>query len=73
MEGDTERDHVDTQWMSKRLVFLGMELEWSAKGKDAKFSTGLHFYGMHYPVRIQRYLDMNSMVTDGQRLGVLTG
>ena len=71
-EGDTGRDH-DTQWMSEQLVFLGMELESATKAEDTKFSTGLHFCDMHYPVQIQRYPDVNSMVTDGQRLGVLTG
>ena len=71
-EQDTGQDH-DTEWTREQMVFLGMELEWATKGEDTRFSTGLHFRDMHYPVRIQRYPDANSMVTDGQRLGVLTG
>ena len=70
-EGDTGRDH-DTKWTSEQMVFLGMELEWATKGEETRFSTGLHFRDMHYPVRIQCYPDADSMVTDGQRLGVLT-
>ena len=64
-EEDTGRDH-DTEWTREQMVFLGMELEWATKGEDTRFSTGLHFRDMHYPVCIQRYPDANSMVTDGQ-------
>ena len=55
------------------MVFMGMELEWATKGEDTRFSMGLHFRDMHYPMHIQCYPDVNSMVTDGQRSGVLTG
>ena len=71
-EGDTGRDH-DTKWKSEQMVFLGMELEWATQGENTRFSTGLHFRDTHYPVRIQRYPDTNSMVTYDQWLGVLTG
>ena len=50
-EGDIGWDH-DTEWTREQAVFLGMELEWATKGEDTKFSTGLHFRDMHYPVSV---------------------
>lgn len=56
------------------LVFLGVDLRWiPTKGKGWKFVTGMHFRDFDYPITIRRYPAGGSMVTDAQRLGVITG
>eukprot|EP00667_Euglena_gracilis_P000489 EG_transcript_489 len=57
------------------LVYLGMVLKWLplVRTGEMKFITGMHFRDCTYPIRIRRYPGAGSMVTDSQRLGVLTG
>jgi hypothetical protein len=54
-------------------VYLGMELWWDASKGTPTFVTGMHFRESSYPIRIRRYPAEGSMVTDSQRVGVLTG
>ncbi|EPS58167.1 hypothetical protein M569_16649, partial [Genlisea aurea] len=56
-----------------RMVYLGMELIWEEFKGRLKFITGMHFRDAQYPIRIRRYPAEGSMVTDSQRMGVITG
>ena len=56
------------------LVFLGVDLRWIPKKDHGwRFVTGMHFRDGEYPIAIRRYPAGGSMVTDAQRLGVITG
>jgi hypothetical protein len=55
------------------VVYLGMELIWGSWKGRPTFVTGMHFREAAYPIQIRRYPAEGSMVTDSQRLGVLTG
>jgi hypothetical protein len=55
------------------FVFLGMELKWECRRGTARFVTGMHFRDSSYPIRIRRYPAEGSMITESQRLGVVTG
>jgi len=55
------------------IVFLGMEQRWVEMKTGIKFITGMHFRDAEYPIRIRRYPGQGSMVTDSQRIGVVTG
>ena len=55
------------------LVYLGMVLLWVASGNTTKFITGMHFRDAVYPITIRRYPGAGSMITDSQRMGVVTG
>jgi hypothetical protein len=58
---------------SGRMVYLGMELIWEDYKGKSKFITGMHFRDAQYPIRIRRYPAEGSMITDSQRMGVITG
>ncbi len=58
---------------SEMVVYLGMELRWEEHKGGVKFITGMHFRDAGYPIRIRRYPAEGSMVTDSERLGVITG
>jgi hypothetical protein len=55
------------------LVFLGMEQKWKVTKRGITFTTGMHFRDASYPIQIRRYPAEGSMVTDSQRIGVITG
>ena len=55
------------------LVYLGMEMDWYTTTNGVAFSTGMHFRDATYPIEIRRYPANGSMVTDAQRIGVVTG
>jgi hypothetical protein len=58
---------------SGKMVYLGMEMVWEEYKGKVKFVTGMHFRDAEYPIRIRRYPAQGSMITDSQRMGVITG
>ena len=65
--------YKNTRTKEGELVYLGMELKWVNGRNGTKFITGMHFRDASYPIKIRRYPGAGSMVTDSQRMGVLTG
>ncbi len=55
------------------LIYLGMEFKWETTKKGVNFVTGMHFRDAVYPIEIRRYPGSGSMITDSQRMGVVTG
>ena len=53
--------------------FVGMELMWEKTRKGTTFQTDMYFRDNNCPIRIRRYPANGSMVTDSQRIGVITG
>jgi hypothetical protein len=50
-----------------------MEQKWLDVKDGVKYITGMHFRDATYPIKVQRYPGSGSMVTDSQRMGVITG
>ena len=56
------------------LVYIGMECIWTTTpdGED-RFATGMHFRDESFPIKIKRYPDGDTVATESQKLGVITG
>jgi hypothetical protein len=65
--------YKSTRQSAGHLIYLGMELDWEAAKRGIHFTTGMHFRDATYPIEIRRYPANGSMVTDSQRIGVVTG
>jgi hypothetical protein len=65
--------YKDTRPKEGELVYLGMEQKWLDAKDGVKYITGMHFRDATYPIKIRRYPGSGSMVTDSQRMGVITG
>ena len=65
--------YKQTQPSGGELVYLGMVLRWVPTSSTLKFITGMHFRDAIYPIAIRRYPGSGSMITDSQRMGVVTG
>jgi hypothetical protein len=72
-EEEYDMKYKSTQQTTGHLVYLGMELDWDTTNKGVVFTTGMHFRDATYPIQIRRYPANGSMVTDSQRIGVVTG
>jgi hypothetical protein len=72
-EKDYGMEYKNTTEREGQLVFLGMRESWIPYSKGTKFVTGMHFRDASYPITIRRYPAGGSMVTDSQRIGVITG
>ena len=72
-EKDYGMEYKNTTEREGQLVFLGMRESWVPYSKGTKFVTGMHFRDASYPIVIRRYPAGGSMVTDSQRIGVITG
>ena len=72
-EKDYGMEYKNTTEREGQLVFLGMRESWIPYSKGTKFVTGMHFRDASYPIVIRRYPAGGSMVTDSQRIGVITG
>ena len=65
--------YKSTRVREGEIVYLGMEQKWVVTKNGVKFITGMHFRDATYPIKIRRYPGEGSMVTDSQRIGVITG
>ena len=65
--------YKSTRKREGEVVFLGMEEVWKQTKTGTKFITGMHFRDASYPIKIRRYPAGGSMVTESQRIGVITG
>ena len=65
--------YKNTSVKEGELVYLGMEQKWVETQNGVKFITGMHFRDATHPIKIRRYPGDGSMVTDSQRIGVITG
>ena len=65
--------YKSTRKSEGEVVFLGMEEVWKQTKAGTKFITGMHFRDASYPIKIRRYPAGGSMVTESQRIGVITG
>ena len=65
--------YKSTRQKTGHLIYLGMEMDWEDTKRGKAFTTGMHFRDASYPIQIRRYPANGSMVTDSQRIGVVTG
>ena len=72
-EQEYQMEYKETRVKEGDLIYLGMELKWQPCKSGTKFTTGMHFRDATYPIKIRRYPAEGSMITDSQRLGVVTG